>query len=151
MLRLMRFGTVCFSVTSVTLFAVACVAWIREERRTPASLKDLLRIDPPQISVGDLRAGSVIPVSFTLSNTSSRPIQVLGAEWCCTKWGCIQPVGLPVTALPHASRGVQLKLKAARAGDHEFSTVLNLYCDCPGQPTVSVRIQGRVLKDRGQR
>ena len=92
---------------------------------------DLLQIDPPQRSLGDIKADSVTPVSYNLSNRSSRPIRVLGAERFCTKWGCIRPAGLPVTVPPHSSREVQLMLKAARAGDHEFSTVLNLYLDCP--------------------
>ena len=150
MLRLVRFGIVCSSVISVALFALAALAWSGGERRTSNTPGDLLQIDPPQRSLGDIKAGSVIPVSFTLSNRSSRPIGVLGAEWFCTKWGCIGPAGLPVTVPPHSKREVQLMLRAARAGDHEFSTSVNLYTDCPGEPTVPVRIQGRVHEGRGQ-
>lgn len=150
MLRLVRFGIACSSVISVALFALAALAWSGAERRTSTTLGDLLQIDPPQRSLGDIRAGSVIPVSFTFSNRSSRPIHVLGAEWSCTKWGCIRPAGLPVTVPPHSKHEVQLMLQAAPAGDHEFSTAVTLYLDCPGEPTVSVRIQGRIVEGRRQ-
>lgn len=149
MLRLVRFGIACSSVISVALFTLASLAWSEGEHPTPTTLGDLLRIEPPQRSLGDIKAGSVIPVSFTLSNRSSNPIHVLGVEWFCTKWGCIRPSGLPVTVPPHSKREVQFMLRAAPAGDHEFNTAVSLYSDCPGEPTVSVRMQGRVCDGRG--
>jgi hypothetical protein len=150
MRRLVRFGMVCSLAISVALFALAAWAWSEGEHRASTTPGDLLQIDPPQRSLGDIKAGSVVPVSFTLSNRSSRPIRVLGVEFFCTKWGCISLAGLPVTVAPHSKREVQLMLRAARAGDHEFSTAFNLYSDCPGEPAVPVRIQGRVFDGAGQ-
>lgn len=150
MLRLVRFGIVCSSVISFALCAIAAFAWSGRELRTSTTLGDLLQIDPPQRSLGDIKAGSVVPVPFALSNRSSRPIRVLGAEVSCMKWGCFSLPGLPVTVPPHSKRELQLMLRAARAGDHEFSTAVNLYLDCPGQPTAAIRMQGRVFEGRGQ-
>ena len=150
MLRLLRFGIVGSSVITVALFALTCLAWSGGAGLTSTAPGDVLRIDPPLRSLGDIKAGSVIAVSFTLSNRSSRPIRVLGTEWFCTKWGCIRPTGLPVTVPPHANREVQLMLKAAPSGDHEFGRAVILYSDCPGEPTVSAQIQGRIFEGKGR-
>jgi hypothetical protein len=148
MLRLVRFGIVCSSVSSATLFAVACLAWRSGERRPSAIPRELVQIAPQETSLGDIKARSVNLLRFTVSNRSSRTIRVLGVDSFCTTWGCIRPVGLPVTVPPQSNREVQLLLKAALAGDHEFNTDVNWYWDWPGEPTASVRIQGRVVEGR---
>src|SRR5579885_1426528 len=59
MIGLGRFGILCSSVASVALFALAALAWSGGEHRTSTTLGDLLQIDPPQRSLGDIKAGSV--------------------------------------------------------------------------------------------
>ena len=146
--RLVGLGILCSSVLSVVLFALAALSWSGGALPAFTTRGDLLQIYPPQRSLSDIKAGSVTPVSFTLSNKSFRPIRVLGAEWFCRRWGCIQQAGLPLTVPPRSKREVQLMLKAALAGDYEFSTSVTLYLDCPGEPTASVQIKGRVSEGK---
>jgi len=146
MLRLVRFGIVCSVVSSVALVAVAFLAWSDEERRTPTTPTDLLQIDPPQRSLGDIKAGSVTLVPFTVSNSSSHPIRVLGVQRLCSHWGCIRQVGLPVTVPPRSSHDLQIELKAAVDGDYELNCDVNFYWDCPEEPTVAVRVDGRFFE-----
>lgn len=146
--RLNKIGVLCGSVLSVALVAPSPLSSSGEQPRSCAKSGDTLRIDPPARSVGDIKAGSVTVVPFTLWNNSLRPIRVLGAEGFCTKWGCIQPDGLPFTIPPRSRREVRFILKAARSGDHDFSTSVTLYLDRPGDPTALVQVRGHISEWR---
>lgn len=148
MLRILRFGSICSSLISFTLFAMAALAWFGPEIGMFRDPEHRLKIDPPRILLGDIKDGSETPVSFILSNRSSRPIRVLGMECFCTKWGCIKPTGLPVTIPSESRREVQFMLRAGSVHNYKFDTSIAFYLDSPSEPTLSLEIQGRVLEGR---
>jgi hypothetical protein len=71
-----------------------------------------LIIEPVQRNVGGLPPGAKIPVTFTLTNLSARPIKLLGAEGLCMPWW--RDYGVEFTdetgfALPVLSRSIDDK------------------------------------------
>jgi len=107
--------------------------------------EEVLEISPPEICLGDVSGGSTVPVTFRLMNRFSRPIRVVGFEFCCRDWGCTEPVGLPLTVPARSADELRLNLKTALKGDHEFSASLTFYSDCVDQPKISVHVSGRVI------
>ena len=91
-------------------------------------------------------AGDAVNASFTVTNTGTRPIKLLGVESSC---GCNAADGLPTLLAPGAAGQVNLRVKlAAPTSDGRFSSSTSLLADCDGYvPPLVVDVNVRPLPD----
>lgn len=90
--------------------------------------------------LGSVASGSH-PVSFSLHNTSSKPVRLLGASWHCLPGGCAPiPSELPCTLLPGEQRELTTVLVKNNPGPIDYA--FTVFTDAPDQPTIDLSIQG---------
>ncbi|QDU53702.1 DUF1573 domain-containing protein [Gimesia panareensis] len=82
---------------------------------------------------------------ITIQNTSSLPLQLLGAGIPCTSNGCASVEGLPLR-IPAGQQGsFTVMFKATNSG--KFNTEIELYTDQPGQTKIKIPLRGTVREN----
>lgn len=105
---------------------------------------DRLVVDATIKSFGEAEPGATRSVAFELRNWSGRAVTLLGAKATCT---CVVADTLPRRLAPAGACPLEVKLRTGWAIG-EFSQNLVLYTDHPDQPTVHLRIIGRVVASK---
>jgi hypothetical protein len=142
--RCARLTSFLLGVAAACLFAVGLVCLGRTLGEVPS---DQLQVDESPIRVGRLRPGETVAVSITLRNRSSKPVRLVGSGDVCTTWGCLAGKGLPAEIRPRSSREVPIELRTSRRGfSGEFSGLIVLYTDSPGNEQIPVPVTGRILQ-----
>lgn len=75
-------------------------------------------------------------VAFRLTNTSSRPVRVLGAQSSCTG---MMATGLPLDFAPGASRTLEVRVKPRKAATG-FRESIRVFTDRSGQRSIPLTI-----------
>lgn len=92
-------------------------------------------------SVGALEEGRRYTFGIPISNASSRPIRITGAQTSC---GCTTLTGLPLTLAPREKRTLEIQVAAIRRMG-EFDSRIDLFVD-QGNPYIkSFQIQGTIV------
>ncbi len=145
-LTLLQLGSLLSALASLLLFGLgALLLGGASERIAPERGP---RVEPRMWALGDLAPGAAVPVNFTVTNTSSRPVKLLGISGFCVSWGCVSAAtGFPVRVAPHGSATVGLHLRPSTGGfSGEFATEVILFSDAPGREQTPLRINGRVVR-----
>jgi hypothetical protein len=136
----------CFlsALTSLLLFGLGALLLGGTSERI--AFEGVLRVEPRMRALGDLAPGVEVPVPFTVTNLSSRPVKLLGVPGFCVSWGCISATGFPIRVPPHTSSTFSLHLRPNTRGfSGEVAFDIVLYTDAPGRERTPLRIAGRVL------
>jgi hypothetical protein len=100
-----------------------------------------LLVDAYSKSFGSLEAGRVGTVKFSLWNTATRPVTVLGARSACS---CAAGSDLPMVVPPGARRSVRILLRCNRQPG-PVSERVTLLTEEPNQAELGLRVEGVVL------
>lgn len=100
------------------------------------------QIVAPLCEFKDTPAGETARQKISLQNTTSQPLQLIGALVPCTLCGCASTEGLPVTIPPGQSESFFVLFKATTAG--QFNTEIELYTDNHEQTIVRLQVRGTV-------
>jgi hypothetical protein len=93
-------------------------------------------------SFGTLDVGRKRTVVFTLSNTTDRPITVIGSRSTCT---CMVAGSIPLTIPPAGKIPLEVTVRAGeKTGD--IAETLHLFTDYAQTPLVRLQITGRVCE-----
>jgi hypothetical protein len=133
------------AVFSVVCFVAAALIFAR---LTDAGVsRGPLRLASVHQSLGDLPPGVEIPVSFTVTNQSSRSVTLLGVSQFCVDWGCVYATGgFPADLAPHTSGTVSMHVRIATRGrTGKFAAEVILYSDCPGLGQTQLTVTGNVV------
>ncbi len=131
---------VLFSLTALIIgFGVA-----RGERpwEPLIAARDPLVLDAPSKSFGREASHQTIPITFTLTNHSGRPVRVVGASNYCSRWGCVVAQGLPFEIAAEGAHDVTIELETREPGP--FDQSINVFTDCPGRGELTLRITGEI-------
>jgi hypothetical protein len=132
--------------TGFVAFSVLLLGICRIGNAPAQSVNRGLVVQQPIKSLGSLQAGSVVPLLFTLTNTTARPIRILGSGDKCVLWGCLASKNLPVVIPPKAGGRVEIKLKTAHRGfSGAFDGAIVLFTDSPVTTHVSLGVTGRIV------
>ncbi|WP_197993728.1 DUF1573 domain-containing protein [Gimesia chilikensis] len=103
------------------------------------------QIIAPRCELKDIPANETARQKVTIQNTSSLPIQLLGAMVPCTPSGCASAEGLPLR-IPAGQQGsFTILFKATTPG--KFNTEIELYTDQPGQTKIRMPLYGTVKEN----
>jgi hypothetical protein len=103
------------------------------------------QIIAPRCELKDIPANKTARQKVTIQNTSSLPIQLLGAMVPCTPSGCAYAEGLPLR-IPAGQQGsFTILFKATTPG--KFNTEIELYTDQPGQTKIRMPLYGTVKEN----
>jgi hypothetical protein len=139
-----QLGVAALAVAGVTGFAWcdACGGWLARLRG------ESITIDPPVMEVGEVHPGDKNRFVFQVTNWSSRPVRIFGAQGDCS---CTGTEALPIQIPPGERRPVVVTLKESGTPrpfrhrvlfftDSERSAVVDV---------VGVAIQGQVATTEG--
>jgi hypothetical protein len=147
MVRLLRLSGQVVALLSLACFTGAAI--LSDGNLVAETAAGNLRIEPTVLALGDLLPSASVPLLFKATNTSHRPIRVVGIESICTTWGCVSSEGLPCAVPPNSSVDLRLMLKTTglnRPGGLGFDDGITLYCDCPAGNTLVLRVRGNVVR-----
>jgi hypothetical protein len=136
----------CFfsALTSLLFFGMGALLLGRTSERIAS--EGSLRVESQTRALGDLAPGAEVPVTFTVTNLSSRSVKLLGVPGFCVSWGCVYATDFPVRVSPHTSATFSLHLRPnTRESPGEFAFEVVLYTDVPGRERIPLRIAGRVV------
>jgi hypothetical protein len=136
----------CFvsALTSLLLFGLSALVLSRPPERI--EMEGTLRVEPQMRNLGDLVPGVEIPVPFTVTNLSSKPVKLLGVPGFCVSWGCVFATDFPVRVSPHTSTTFSIHIRPNTRGlSGELAFGVVLYTDAPGREQTPLRIAGRVV------
>ncbi|MFI4849311.1 MAG: DUF1573 domain-containing protein [Gimesia chilikensis] len=103
------------------------------------------QIIAPRCELKDIPANETARQRVTIQNTSSLPLQLLGAAVPCTPSGCASAEGLPLR-IPAGQQGsFTILFKATTPG--KFDTEIELYTDQPGQTKIKMPLYGTVKEN----
>jgi hypothetical protein len=142
--NLMRTVSYLFAVSSMVCFIAAALVFARMS--DAGMSRGALRFASVHQSLGDLPAGVEFPVSFAVTNESSRSVTLLGVTQFCEDWGCVYASGFPVTLAPRSSSTISVGVRT-RAGGRtgNFAAEVILYSDCPGFGQIQLSIAGNIV------
>jgi len=144
-LTLLRLGSLLSALASLLLFGLGALLVGGASERIASERG--LRVEPRMWALGDLAPGAEVPLNFTVTNPSSRPVKLLGISGFCVSWGCVSATGFPVRVAPHSSARLGLHLRPSTGGfSGEFVTEVTLFSDAPGREQTLLRINGRVVR-----
>ncbi len=106
--------------------------------------KRVLEVDSGVKSFGVVQSGSVICVSFFLSNHGSSTIRILGSSDVCLEHGCMKVEGLPLAIAP--SQGRRVWVVVSTRGPAAFRGRIKLYTDVPDMFEIFLGVEGRVVR-----
>lgn len=93
----------------------------------------------------DIPAKETARQKITVQNTSSLPLQLLGAGIPCTPCGCASAEGLPLH-IPAGQQGsFTIIFKSTKPG--QFHSEIELYTDQPGQTKIKIPLRGTVREN----
>jgi hypothetical protein len=144
---ILSFSARALATVSVTSFAVAALSWAGDALRGAA--REDLQLEPLIRALGDVVPATSVPIVFKATNTSSRPIRVVGVKNICTPWGCLSAENLPCVVPAHASSDVRLSLKTtdrSHVGSLVFDGEIVLYSDSASNEIIPARVSGRVVQ-----
>jgi hypothetical protein len=132
------------ALTSLLLFGLG--AWLLGGTSEPIASEGALRVEPRVKDLGDLAPGAEVPVSFSVTNLSSKPVKLLGVPGFCVSWGCVYATGFPVRVSPRTSTTFSLHIRpnTCESAD-KFAFEIALCTDAPGRERTPLRITGRVV------
>jgi hypothetical protein len=108
--------------------------------------KDDLRIEPAQLLVGDLVAGTRSVANLRIWNLSGRVVRVVGMERVCSQWGCCDSAVLPIAIQPSASAVMPIELRGKPTGfTGEFAGDVVIYTDSRINRRMVAHLAGRVV------
>ena len=114
----------------------AVAAWLRN---------DAVAVDSREKSFGDVVAGKEASASFGITNVSTVPITILGAQRSC---GCISADDLPRTIAPRERITLTFTIKTTdREIGQEIRHQALLYLSVPSRP-ILFAMRGNVVKGR---
>ena len=103
------------------------------------------QIIAPRCELKDIPANETARQRVTIQNTTSLPLQLLGAAVPCTPSGCASAEGLPLR-IPAGQQGsFTILFKATTPG--KFDTEIELYTDQPGQTKIKMSLYGTVKEN----
>ena len=153
MLFVLKYSARALALASIASFVVArtCVGRRRAGKYRSRRLPDRTR-DP---RAGRTGPGLNVPVILRATNSSSRPIRVVGIGEACTRWVCVRrATGLPCVVPPHATVefGFRVVTKDGnRVGDAGFDREVALYSDCPGKNITAIHVSGKIRRDDAEK
>lgn len=142
----------CYSPWIVFLFALCALGLVGTASLLAieslwGGTKGELGIDSHVKSLGELRPGIVVPIVFTITNHSHRPVWILGVKSFCMPWGCISGQCLPAEIPAGESRQVTVALLTKTGGfSGRFNGTIELYTSIHVNHYLSVRIDGRISR-----
>ena len=86
------------------------------------------------------RPATAQTVVFRLTNTSSDPIRVIGAQSSCS---CVMATGLPLTIAPGASQTLEVRFKPKKTAQ-SFRESVRVFTNRPGQQVIPLAISATV-------
>ena len=148
MLFILKYSVRALAIVSIASFVVGALMW--EGSVLGRSAPGDLHVEPAVCRLGELAPHSVVPVIFTATNRSSRPVNVLGVSEGCSILGCVRAKNLPCVVPPHGSAEIAISFltpkrlpEAGVAFEGEFA----LYSDCAEGKTISLCISGSILRN----
>ena len=133
------FGTVDDAVFRLSNFGLSDIPLAKPTSTTGK------QIIAPRCELKDIPANETARQKVTIQNTSSLPIQLLGAMVPCTPSGCASAEGLPLR-IPAGQQGsFTILFKATTPG--KFNTEIELYTDQPGQTKIRMPLYGTVKEN----
>jgi hypothetical protein len=106
---------------------------------------DRLLVDAYSKSFGSVVAGRLETVEFSLWNTASRPVTVLGARSSCT---CAAADDLPMVVPSGGRRSIRI-IVGRNPQPGAVSEHVTLFTDEPSQPQLALRVEGAFLPSGG--
>ena len=109
-----------------------------------ATLHPAIEVVSPEFVLGQVQSGATSPVAFSLRNTASKPVAILGAGFSCTKSGCgLLHSKLPLEIQPDETVEVKAAFQAHDLGP--FSYTFTLYTDAPNQGMIPLSVRGQTI------
>jgi hypothetical protein len=102
-----------------------------------------LAIEPETVPVGAGRPGEERRARFRVRNLSGKPITLHGATTSCT---CLSVDPLPVTIPAGREKPLGLSLVLRGKPLQSFEQVVSYMTDLPEQPSVRVKVVGRLIE-----
>lgn len=102
------------------------------------SLRESVRL------LGEVPSGRSFAVTFTVTNTTARPVRILGASSTCTPQGCLKVAERPPNEVPpHGTRGIAVDVTTRGSGS--LVGRISLYTDCARKPSVPLEVRAYVV------
>jgi uncharacterized protein (DUF58 family) len=141
---LLRLTCILAALTSLLLFGFGALL-LGGQFESVASI-GALRVEPRVRDLGDLAGGEEVSIPFSVTNSSSRPVKLLGVPGFCVPWGCVSAGDFPVHVAPRSSSKFNLRLRPqSRKSTGEFNLDVVLYTDAPGRELTPLRMTGRIV------
>lgn len=102
---------------------------------------DLIVCDRYEVAVD--RPQPLQTIAFRLTNTSSQPIRILGAQSSCT---CVMATGLPFNIAPGGSKTLEVRFKPKKM-DALIRESIRVFTDRPGQQIIPLTISANPTHD----
>jgi hypothetical protein len=132
--------SISFACFSVLGFVASLVEQYPSSEVSPFSRS--WQFDHDLKSFGNATSGSRKDVDFTLKNTSSDELTVIGQEAACYKHGCLEATGLPLKVPPGSTKSLKVGFRATSPGP--FEGTVTLYISQRGVKTCMLRVVGKV-------
>jgi len=142
MARILKAASYGFAIVAFGLFGWGLLHLQRSEAAPEGAA---LTLEPAAQSFGELPPGRDVPLTFTVRNRASHPVQVVGATSLCNPQGCVAAEDLPMRIPPRSARELSVTVETKSAGD--FTAGIVLYTDAHGQTEIPLEVTGRVLSD----
>lgn len=110
----------------ILLVFMACAGWTAPR----------LAVPPGGVAFGEIHAGEAAAKSIGIRNVSSSPVAVSQVKGCCGADAALAPMRVE----PGSEATLTVSLKPMPQG--EFTKNVQILCDDPGSPVVSVAISG---------
>jgi hypothetical protein len=104
---------------------------------------DRLLIEPRMAWVGEGLAGEGRQATFLVRNRSNEPVTIVGASSSCT---CVLTDRLPIQIPPGEDRSLHVEFQLDGKASERVEQSLTYITDYAPQPTIPVKIAGRVIE-----